>query len=179
MYKAWFRIPLHSPNAVVCAIPSFLCDSNYISILFIVCTIYNLFFFLFFRSVWRKRAFFILTQSYKELARVAFAGRIKEVAAFANAASKGDVNIVLVIVGLLSSKRKLYDSDLKGINSVMQVGDAGVARVGIEKLTSCLEVLQEAIDFSVPSQVPDKKTISVRLNSEVTRHHEFLIVDFD
>ena len=42
-----------------------------------------------------------------------------------------------------------------------------------------LEVLREAIDFAVPNQVSDKKIISVQLNSKVTRHHEFFIVDFD
>ena len=133
-------------------------------------------------NVLRKRAYTILTSSYKELTQLAFADRVKELAAVTAAMASGNEGLSTELDSLFDGSRKLFADDMADIQSVMK-GDAQKEKeqplVGIEKIQKCLDVLGERVDFTVQNHIPIARPLSEIIRVEVDRNREFIINDYD
>ena len=127
-------------------------------------------------NVIRKRAFNIMTASYKELTAFAFSGRVKEIAAITSAA-KGRGSVTADLSALFDGSRRLFQEDIAAIQSVLQ-GNAQTS-VGIDKLQRCLDVMTERLDFNVQNSIPMPTPLSETLKNTVKRTREFITNDYD
>lgn len=127
-------------------------------------------------NVIRKRAFSIMTASYKELTAFAFSGRVKEIAAITSAA-KGHGSVTADLSALFDGSRRLFQEDITAIQSVLQ-GNAQTS-VGIDKLQRCLDVMTERLDFNVQNSIPMPTPLSETLKNTVKRTREFITNDYD
>uniref|UniRef100_A0A7R9W9B5 ubiquitinyl hydrolase 1 n=1 Tax=Pseudictyota dubia TaxID=2749911 RepID=A0A7R9W9B5_9STRA len=132
-------------------------------------------------NVMRKRAFRTLTGSYKELTQLAFAGRVKEIAAVTAAlASNAGGDMAMDLDGLFDGSRKLFADDMAEIRDVMTAtANRNTPTVGIDKLQRCLDVMGERIDYTVQNSIPMPRPLSETLRNEVTRRQEFIVNDYD
>ena len=131
-------------------------------------------------NVPRKRAFWTLTASYKELTQVAFSGRMKDIAsATASIANSSGRDIALDLNGLFDGSRKLFADDMAEIRDVYQASDKNQRRVGLEKLQKALDVMGERIDCTVLNNIPIPRHLSEILRNDIERNKEFLINDYD
>ncbi len=127
-------------------------------------------------NVIRKRAFSIMTSSYKELTAFAFSGRVQEIAVIASAA-KGHGSVTADLSALFDGSRRLFQDDIAAIQSVLQ-GNAQTS-VGIDKLQRCLDVMTERLDFNVQNSIPMPTPLSETLRNTVKRTREFITNDYD
>ena len=136
-------------------------------------------------NVTRKRAYFTLTRSYKELSQLAFASRVKEFAAIAaGTVTSSTGNIASDLDGIFDGSRKLFSDDLVQIRSVVQAGTGGNSTkqekpVGLGKLQASLDVLTERLDYVVQNDIPLPIPLSDILRNSVVRRHDFFENDYD
>ncbi len=136
-------------------------------------------------NVMRKRAYGILTGSYRELTQMAFASRVKEFAALA-ASSVGGQNssdIDTDVDGLFEG-RKLFADDMTAIRSVVQAGVGGTSTkapppVGIDKIQKCLDMLTERIDYTVQNDIPMEVPLSETIRNNIMKNSDFIENDYD
>jgi hypothetical protein len=138
-------------------------------------------------NVMRKRAYSILTSSYRELTQMAFASRVKEFAALAASSvggqSNGGGDIATDVNGFFEG-RKLFADDMNAIRSVVQAGVGGTstkapAPVGIEKIQKCLDMLTERIDYTVQNDIPMPVPLSETIRNSIMKNNEFIETDYD
>ena len=137
-------------------------------------------------NVMRKRAYSILTGSYRELTQMAFAGRVKEFAALAasSVSSQSAGSDIATDVDGFFEGRKLFADDINAIRSVVQAGAGGTSMkapepVGIEKIQKCLDMLTERIDYTVQNDIPMPVPLSETIRNGIMKHNEFIETDYD
>ena len=133
-------------------------------------------------NVFRKRAFEILKESYKELTQQAFADRAKEflAQAAATAGQKASDISAGVWASFEGSDSKLFGDNLNDIKSVYQApADPNRAIVGIPKIQRSLDILGERINTSISNNVPTQRPFSETIQNNIDRHREFLKGDYD
>lgn len=136
-------------------------------------------------NVMRKRAYGILTASYRELTQMAFAGRVKEFASLAaSAVSESPGDDPSSVDGLLGGSRKLFADDMVAIHSLVQAGVGGTSTkapppVGIETIQKCLDMLTERLDNTIHNSVPIPVVLSETIRNNVMRNAQFVETDYD
>jgi hypothetical protein len=125
-------------------------------------------------NVWRKRGFYTLTSNYPELSKLAFSGKLKELAQ--NAA--GDA--VSQLEKMLRGDKQIFGEDVQGIKAVVQgTLSQGQKAVGVAKLEKCIRVLGERIDFTVPNHIPQQRSLSENLKASIDHQSDLLVGDYD
>jgi len=136
-------------------------------------------------NVMRKRAYGILTGSYRELTQMAFASRVKEFAALAasSVGGQGSSDIATDVDGFFDG-RKLFADDVTAIRSVVQAGVGGTSTkapppVGIDKIQKCLDMLTERIDYTVQNDIPIPVPLSETIRNSIIKNNELVETDYD
>lgn len=137
------------------------------------------------QNVLRKRSYHMLTACYRELTQVAFADRVKEIAAVTAAMGSSEGGLSSELSSMFDGSRKLFADDVADIYGVLindskKVGDANShPRVGIEKIQKALDVLSERVDFAVHNNIPLPVPLSETIRNEVQRNILFVTNDYD
>ena len=134
-------------------------------------------------NVLRKRSYHMLTSCYRELTQVAFADRVKEIAAVTSAMATSEAGLTSELSSMFDGSRKLFADDVADIYGVLiadkNKNDNSQPRVGVEKIQKALDVLSERIDFAVHNNIPLPVPLSETIRNEVQRSIEFVTNDYD
>lgn len=131
-------------------------------------------------NVSRKRAFSMITSSFRELTQVAFSGRAKEFLALANKSGTNKVADDIDGDLELDGKANLFVEDVDAILTVVQSGVGGSTKlIGIEMIQKCIDVMTERLDYTVPNSVPVPVPLSETLRNSIMRRQEFIKNDYD
>lgn len=139
-------------------------------------------------NVSRKKAYHMLSSSYRELTQLAFAARVKEYLPGTATPTKspkggGPNDIGGDLEPKKSANSMVFTDDADAIRSVVWAGTGGGANrtqvVGIEKIQKGIDILTERLDFNVQNSLPLPVPLSETLRNSILRRKDFITTEYE